>query len=131
MAIYISNGHGAWEAALANVAGPGDKVLVPATGRFGHGWAEVARSLGIEAEVIDFGAAARPTRTGWRRRCAPTGGKIKAVLATHVDTATSVLSDMAALRGGHRRGGHPALLMADCIASLGCDRFEMDAGAWT
>ena len=22
---------------------------------------------------------------------------------------------------------HPALLMADCIASLGCDRFEMDA----
>ena len=23
--------------------------------------------------------------------------------------------------------GHPALLMADCIASLGCDRFEMDA----
>ena len=23
--------------------------------------------------------------------------------------------------------GHPALLMADCIASLGCDVFEMDA----
>ena len=23
--------------------------------------------------------------------------------------------------------GHPALLMADCMASLGCDRFEMDA----
>lgn len=23
--------------------------------------------------------------------------------------------------------GHPALLLADCIASLGCDRFEMDA----
>ena len=25
------------------------------------------------------------------------------------------------------RANHPALLMADCIASMGCDRFEMDA----
>ena len=35
VAIYIANGHGAWEAALANIAEPGDKVLVAATGRFG------------------------------------------------------------------------------------------------
>jgi alanine-glyoxylate transaminase/serine-glyoxylate transaminase/serine-pyruvate transaminase len=26
VAIYIANGHGAWEAALANIAEPGDKV---------------------------------------------------------------------------------------------------------
>lgn len=31
VAVYISNGHGAWEASLANVLQPGDKVLVPAT----------------------------------------------------------------------------------------------------
>ena len=48
VAIYISNGHGAWEAALSNVLAEGDKVLVPATGRFGHGWADMAQGLGIE-----------------------------------------------------------------------------------
>ena len=52
---YIGNGHAAWEAALSNVAATGERVLVPATGRFGHGWADQARGLGIETEVIDFG----------------------------------------------------------------------------
>ena len=127
LAIYISNGHGAWEAALANVAAPGDRVLVAATGRFGHGWADVARSLGLEVELIDFGrqTPADPTRLEAALR-ADTDRRIKAVLATHVDTATSVLSDMAGLRGALDAAAHPALLMADCIASLGCDRFEMD-----
>jgi alanine-glyoxylate transaminase/serine-glyoxylate transaminase/serine-pyruvate transaminase len=127
VAIYVSNGHGAWEAALANVARPGDRVLVPATGRFGHGWAEVARSLGLEVELIDFGRAspADPARVEAALR-ADDAGAIKAVLATHVDTSTSLCNDIAALRGAIDAAGHPALLMADCIASLGCDRFEMD-----
>ena len=32
--LYACNGHGAWEAALANVFSPGDVVLVPETGNF-------------------------------------------------------------------------------------------------
>ena len=32
--IYACNGHGAWEAALANVLSRGDKILVLASGRF-------------------------------------------------------------------------------------------------
>ena len=58
VAIYIANGHGAWEAALANTLAPGDAVLVPATGRFGHGWADMAQALGVETDVIDFGRRA-------------------------------------------------------------------------
>ncbi len=53
--------------------------------------------------------------------------RIKAVLAVHVDTSSSVRNDIPALRRALDEAGHPALLMADCIASLGCDRFEMDA----
>ena len=45
VAMYLANGHGAWEAALANVLSPGDLVLVPATGRFGMGWADMDRKL--------------------------------------------------------------------------------------
>lgn len=128
LAIYIANGHGAWEAALANVVAPGEKVLVLATGRFGHGWAEMAEAMGIEAEVLDFGRAAPVDldRVEARLRT-DTDGRIKAVLATHVDTSTSVLNDIAGVRAAMEAAGHPALLMADCIASLGCDRFEMDA----
>ena len=128
VAIYIGNGHGVWEAALANVLSRGDRVLVLATGRFGHGWAEMARGLGIELEVVDHGntAAIDMDRVEAALR-ADTGHRIKAVLVCHVDTSTGVRNDVAGLRDTMDRAGHPALLMADCIASLGCDRFEMDA----
>ncbi|MDG1458634.1 MAG: aminotransferase class V-fold PLP-dependent enzyme [Pseudoprimorskyibacter sp.] len=128
VAIYICNGHGTWEAALANTVSPGDAVLVPATGRFGHGWAEMAKAMGIEARIIDFGRSSSvdPAQVEAALR-ADTEGRIKAVLATHVDTSTSILNDIPAIRAAIDAAGHPALLMADCVASLGCDVFEMDA----
>ncbi len=128
VAIYICNGHGAWEAALANVLSRGDKVLVLATGIFGLGWAGIATGVGAEVEVIDYG-----NRSGIdlaRLEAAlrsDTGGKIKAVMAVHVDTSTSVRNDIAGVRAVMDAVGHGALLMADCIASLAVDRFEMDA----
>ena len=127
VAMYISNGHGAWEAALSNIAAPGDRVLVLATGRFAIGWSEMATDLGIEVELLDFGRAATIdlNRASERLR-ADEGHEIKAVMAVHVDTSSSVRNDIAALRSLLDAEGHPALLMADCIASLGCERFEMD-----
>ena len=126
-AIYISNGHGAWEAALANTVAPGETVLVPATGRFGMGWAEIAQGLGIETEIIDFGKSAPwdLDRVAAALR-GDMGHRIKAVLGVHVDTSSTVRNDLAGLRAVLDDLGHPALLMADCIASLACDRFEMD-----
>jgi len=128
VAVYISNGHGAWEAALANILQPGDKVLVAVTGRFGHGWADMAEGLGCEAEKIDFGLRSPidASRVEEALR-ADTEGRIRAVLCSHVDTSTSIRNDVAALRAALDAAGHDALLMADCIASMGCDRFEMDA----
>ncbi len=128
VAIYISNGHGVWEAALANTIAPGDTVLVPATGSFGHGWADVAQGLGAQVELLDFGksTAIDPARVEAALR-EDSSHRIKAVLAVHVDTSSSVRNDIAALRQALDAAGHPALLMADCIASMGCDRFEMDA----
>lgn len=127
-AIYIANGHGAWEAAAANALTRGDKALVLSTGRFAAIWGVVAESLGIEVEVIDFGNAAPldPAKAAEALR-ADTGGQIKAVLCVHVDTATGVVNDIAALRAAMDEVGHDALLMVDCIASLACDPFEMDA----
>jgi alanine-glyoxylate transaminase / serine-glyoxylate transaminase / serine-pyruvate transaminase len=127
-AIYIGNGHAAWEAALANILSRGDKVLVLATGRFAHGWADMARGLGIEVEVLDFGSQSDVDLS--RAEAALAADKhhlTKAVLMVHVDTSTSVLNDVPGVRAVLDRVGHPALLCVDCIASFGCDRFEMDA----
>ncbi|MBN2906341.1 MAG: aminotransferase class V-fold PLP-dependent enzyme [Rhodobacteraceae bacterium] len=128
VAMYIANGHGAWEAAIANACARGDKVLALATGRFGHGWAETARQMGVDVEVMDFGrqAPVDPDRLADRLAQDRTH-QIRAVVVCHVDTATSVRNDIAGLRAVLDASGHPALFMVDCIASLACDRFEMDA----
>ncbi len=128
VAMYIGNGHAAWEAALSNVVSVGDTVLVPCTGRFGHGWADMAQGLGVETQVLDFGKNA-PVDMGQFEEAlaADTQHQIKAILAVHVDTSSSVRNDIHAMRMVLDRLDHPALLMADCIASLGCDRFDMDA----
>ena len=127
VAIYICNGHGTWEASLSNVLSRGDKVLVLRTGRFADGWADCARRLGCEADIIDFGTRpVDPARVEEALR-ADGGHAYRAVLCVQVDTATSVLSDVPAIRRAMDAAGHPALLMADCIACLGVDRMEMDA----
>lgn len=127
-AIYIGNGHAAWEAALSNVIAPGERVLVPATGRFGHGFGEMATGIGAEVQLIDFGKSSPMDLDVIAAALAEDKDhEIKAVLAVHVDTSSSVVNDIKGLRDVLDAVGHPALLMVDCIASLGCDRFEMDA----
>lgn len=127
VAAYIANGHGTWEAANSNLFSRGDKALVLATGRFGIGWAESARALGVDVEILDFGKSSpidmNRVADHLRRDRA---GEIKAVLTTHVDTASSVKTDIPALRAAMDSAGHAALLCVDCIASMGCDEYRMD-----
>lgn len=127
VAIYLANGHGAWEAAISNLFSRGDTALSLITGRFGVGWAQHARALGVTVETLDFGikAPVDPARVEAALR-ADTARKIKVVLLTHVDTASSVRNDVAAVRAAIDAAGHPALLAVDCIASLGCDEFRFD-----
>lgn len=128
VAMYIANGHGVWEAALSNIVAPEDKIVVLANGRFGHGWADMAQGLGCEVEVLDFGRSGPVDPEALAPvLAADKGSRIKAVLVCHTDTASTARNDIAAVRQELDRAGHPALLAADCIASLACDRFEMDA----
>ncbi len=128
VAMYIANGHGAWEAALANTHSRGDRVLVLATGRFAHGWAEMAAQLGIDCEILDFGKSGTVDIARVDEAlAADTAHAFKSVLVVQVDTSTSVKNDIQTVRAALDAAGHPALLQVDCIACLGCDRFEMDA----
>lgn len=126
-ALYVSNGHGVWEAALSNLFGPGDAILALASGTFGHGWADTGRVMGLDVEVLDFGrhAPVDPTALGERLK-EDTAHHIKGILVVHADTSSSVRNDVSRLRQAIDDVGHPALLLVDCIASFCCDVYEMD-----
>lgn len=126
--IYISNGHGAWEAALTNVLSRGDKILVLESGRFAVGWGEAAAQLGLATEILpgSWTRAVDPAAVE-ARLAADRAGEIKAVLAVQVDTASSVVNDVAAIGRAIRAAGHTALFMVDAVASLGCMPLAMDA----
>ncbi len=125
--IYASNGHGGWEAALANILAPGDKVLVPETGVFSFAWADMAQRLGIQFDTIknDWRHAIDANKVEETLR-GDTKGEYRAVLMIHTETATGVTSDVQAVRQAMDAAGHDALLVVDVIASLACTDFRMD-----
>jgi alanine-glyoxylate transaminase/serine-glyoxylate transaminase/serine-pyruvate transaminase len=126
--LYASNGHGAWEAVIVNLAAPGDAVLVPGTGHFSESWAEQTEALGRrvvrtpwhEGWPIDVAALEQALRDDRDHA-------IKAVFAVHTDTASSATSEIAGLRRALDAAAHPALLVVDVVASLGAVPFAMDA----
>jgi alanine-glyoxylate transaminase / serine-glyoxylate transaminase / serine-pyruvate transaminase len=124
--IYITNGHGAWEGALINLFSPGDRVLALYTGRFARGWADMAKALRLEIHDIDFGARV-PVDPQQVEDALRRDKSIKGVLMVHTDTASSVRNDVAAVRKAIDAAGSDALFLVDCIASLGCEPYEMDA----
>ncbi len=126
--IYASNGHGGWEAAISNLFDPGDAVLLPEMGMFGARWGNVAKELGLEPSYVtsDYRRAVEPAALEEALR-ADKGHRIKGVLAVHTDTSSGITCDLAAYRRAIDAAGHPALLVADVIASLAAAPFEMDA----
>jgi len=126
--IYAANGHGGWEAAVTNVLSRGETVLVLESGVFAVGWGDMARMLGVKVEVLkgDWRRAVNPEAVA-QRLATDTAHEIKAILVVQIDTASGVVNDIPAIRRAIDSVGHPALLMVDCVASLGCMPFEMDA----
>ncbi len=126
--LFPSTGTGGWEAAVTNTLSPGDTVLAARHGMFSHRWIDLCRRHGIEVQVIEapWGEGV-PLAAMEEALRADAGRKIKAVLATHNETATGVRSDIAGLRRAMDAAGHPALLFVDGVSSIASMPFEMDA----
>ena len=126
--MYAANGHGAWEAVIVNLLGPGRAALIPGTGHFSESWAIQTEALGckvvrtpwVEGLPIDVAAVEQALRDDTQR-------EIVAVFAVHTDTASGVTSDLHSLRLAIDASGHPALFVVDVVASLGVVPFDMDA----
>ena len=113
------------EAALVSLIVPGDRVLVPVFGRFGHLLVEIAERCGAECRIVD----------------APWGEIVPARIAEAVQRVRPKL--VASCTGTPpRRSRSPSgarrdlprrrrLLYADATATLGGNPFETDGGGST
>ncbi len=116
------------EACLGALVSPGDKVLVPKFGRFGHLLAEICRRVGgeivtIETEwgtVFETGHIADAVREH----------RPKVVALVHGDTSTTTVQPLEDIGAVCRE--HDALLYVDATATLGgmpvnVDEWQLDA----
>ena len=124
---YGTNGHGAWEGALANVFSPGDKMLMMESGHFSINWAKMAVELGLEVEILpgDWRHGV-PTGALEERLRRDTGHTIKGVMVVHNETATGLAHPIGQIRKEMDGASHPAMLLVDTISSLASFDFRFD-----
>ncbi|QFT75442.1 L-aspartate--glyoxylate aminotransferase BhcA [Ruegeria sp. THAF33] len=125
--IFPSTGTGGWETALTNTLSAGDKVLAARNGMFSHRWIDMCQRHGLNVEIVETPwGEGLPADRYEEILTADTSHEIKAVLATHNETATGVKSDIAAVRKALNAAGHPAMLFVDGVSSIGSMDFRFD-----
>lgn len=114
------------EAAVANLFGPGDRLLACPIGVFGQRLIAIARTWGCEVEVLEteWGSAVDPNALR-ARLAADTEKRITGILLTHNETSTGTQNDMAALAAAI--GDHGAYVVVDSVSGLAAAPFTMDA----
>ena len=125
--IFPSTGTGGWETTITNTLSPGDRILVARNGMFSHRWIDMCQRHGLKVEIVettwgDGISAARYEEI----LTADKAGEIRAVLATHNETATGVRSDIGAIRRAMDAAGHDAMLFVDGVSSIGSMDFRFD-----
>ncbi len=125
--IFPSSGTGAWEAALVNTLSPGDKVLMYETGHFSSLWADLAKRLDLNPELImSEWRSGVPANIIEERLTKDIAHEIKAVCIVHNETSTGALSKVNEVRAAMDNAKHPALFMVDTISSLASADYRHD-----
>ncbi|MEY8713360.1 aminotransferase V [Mangrovibacter phragmitis] len=110
------------EAVLVSAIRPGDKVLVPVFGRFGHLLCEIARRCHAEVHTIEvpWGEVFTPDQIEDAIRQV----KPRLLLTVQGDTSTTMLQPLEELGAICRR--HGVLFYTDATASLGGNPLQAD-----
>ncbi len=111
------------EAAMISLIRPGDRVLVPVFGRFGHLLAEIAERAMAEVHTIE---------TEWGQVFTPAAieeavVRVKPTLLALVQGDTSTTMNQPLDEIGSICAKHGVLFYSDATASLGGNAFEADA----
>jgi len=126
--IFPASGTGAWEAAIVNTLGRGDRVLMYETGQFASLWHKMAERFGLQVDWVagDWRRGVDPADVEARLRADPERS-IRAVMVVHNETSTGVTSRIPEIRAAIDRADHPALFMVDTISSLGSMDYRHEA----
>ncbi|WP_170772053.1 L-aspartate--glyoxylate aminotransferase BhcA [Ruegeria lacuscaerulensis] len=125
--IFPSSGTGGWETALTNTLSAGDKVLAARNGMFSHRWIDMCQRHGLNVKIVETPwGQGLPADHYEEILTADANHEIKAVLATHNETATGVKSDIAAVRKALNAAKHPAMLFVDGVSSIASMDFRFD-----
>lgn len=110
------------EAALVSLIEPGDRVLVPVFGRFGHLLAEISERCGAEVHTIEveWGQVFAPEQI--ERAIADVRPKVLAIVQG--DTATTMCQPLAEL--GEICARHDVLFYCDVTASIAGNELATD-----
>jgi aspartate aminotransferase-like enzyme len=101
--VFGASGSGAMDSAVANLAAPGERVLVASCGNFGVRWASICADHGVEAVHLE-GEWGRPIDPAAVAEALAGEDGIDVVFVTQSETSTGVVSDLPALREAAGRG---------------------------
>lgn len=113
-----------WDLVAANLAEPGDEVLVLHTGYFADSFADCFETYGVKATQLKAPIGSRPQLP--EIEAALKEKKYKLLTVTHVDTSTGVLSELKALSEMVHRVSPDTLVIVDGVCSVGCEEIEFD-----
>jgi serine---pyruvate transaminase len=121
--LFTASGTGAMESAVANIAQPGDRVVVVSAGNFGQRWVQIAQAFECDVHVVEYEWGEVPAADDLAARLRELGGA-RAVFLTQSETSTGVVADVRSLAAAAREAG--ALSVVDAISSLGAVPLETD-----
>ncbi|KAM3079326.1 hypothetical protein ACMFMG_005760 [Clarireedia jacksonii] len=113
-----------WDLVAANLAEPGDDVLVLHTGYFADSFADCFETYGVKATQLKAPIGSRPQLPEIEK--ALKEKKYKLLTVTHVDTSTGVLSELEKLSELVHRVSPDTLFVVDGVCSVGCEEIDFD-----
>ncbi|KAK7545475.1 pyridoxal phosphate-dependent transferase [Phyllosticta citricarpa] len=123
---FVISGSGTlgWDQVAANLAEPGDEVLVLHTGYFADSFADCFDTYGVKATQLKAPIGDRPQPDQIEK--ALKEKKYKIITITHVDTSTGVLSDIKAVSELVHRVSPETLVVVDGVCSVGSEEIRFD-----
>ncbi len=122
--VLTASGTGGMEALCQGLFAPGDRVVVPVSGKFSDRWAEIGEALGLRVERLDL-PWGEPVEPGAVAKVVD--GGVRGLLLTHSETSTGVLNPVAAIASAARERNPGLLVVADVVTSLFLTPLALDA----